>query len=180
MPTRRSGVSVKFLVAGAALAGVLVAAIFILGWDSLCSFFEPCLEVTLPSFQAATIRVEARQGWQDTGISVTRGAIVTIEYVSGLWTGWGGEVPLHDAAGPLETHPYVCADFLPAAQCVEPVPDFQGGALVGRVGRQLLQIGNSLTFVAEGHGRLELRINDGDVGLYDNEGAITAQVTVQR
>lgn len=121
--------------------------------------------------------VYANRGWQDTGIFVTYGDRVTIQYISGEWTHWLGRIPYSDASG---KYGYVCADSIPASECVEPIPDFPTGALIGRVGNQLLRIGNLLTFTSEGDGYLLLRINDADTGLYDNAGIITVQITVHR
>lgn len=69
---------------------------------------------------------------------------------------------------------------MPAEQCVEPIPDSWIGALIGKVSNQKLKIGNLLTFTSAIDGYLFLRMNDADMGLYDNAGTLTAQVMIQR
>jgi hypothetical protein len=65
-------------------------------------------------------------------------------------------------------------------QCVEPLPDFPAGALVGRIGGETFGVGKGVTLVAEQTGMLELRINDGDDGLDDNDGELTVQIRLER
>jgi hypothetical protein len=110
------------------------------------------------------------------GVELQAGDSVVVEYVSGVWNN-GTRQDGFDGDGPPDR--YVCAEYMNASDCVEPVPDFQAGALVGRVGRQLLAIGNRLSFVVETSGHLELRMNDGDPGLNDNQGSIVVRVTVR-
>jgi hypothetical protein len=131
---------------------------------------------SIPIFEQYT-EVHANQGWQDTGIFIFRGDEVQIHYVSGEWTHWIGQVPYSDASG---KYGYICAASMQPSECVEPVPDFPTGALIGKVGNQMLKIGNTFSFTSEEEGYLLLRINDADVGLYDNAGTITVQVAVRR
>jgi hypothetical protein len=65
-----------------------------------------------------------------------------------------------------------------AENCVEPVPDFPSGALVGRIDRQILKIGADGRFTANESGVLQLRMNDGDNGLYDNNGVLTVEIVI--
>ena len=142
----------------------------------------PTLLVTLSPTAAElvfrrNVNVYADRGWQDTDIFVNCGDQVTVRYISGEWTHWLGQIPYSDASG---RYGDVCADSMPADECVEPIPDFPTGALIGKLGSHLLKIGNSLTFISEDAGYLLLRINDADIGLYDNADAITVEVTVHR
>lgn len=127
-------------------------------------------------FLTIEFEVFADKGWQSTGVRLAPGDEVSIEYVSGTWTNWKGHTPTHDGNGP--TAVYICADIIQADQCVEPIPDFPAGALVGRVGQQMLKIGNRLTTTVTSASNLELRINDGDEGLRDNSGSIVVRITV--
>jgi hypothetical protein len=118
--------------------------------------------------------VQAARGWQDTGLLLPADRPVRVTYVAGSWTENQHDWPPHDGAN--ATQDYICAAVVPAAQCVEPIPDAPQGLLIGRAGRALLKIGNDLTFYAETTDPLTLRMNDGDDGLYDNAGAITVEV----
>jgi len=131
---------------------------------------------TAPIFEQYT-EVYANYGWQDTGIFVFSGDQVQIQYISGEWTHWIGQVPYSDASG---KYGYICATYMQPSECVEPIPDFPTGALIGKIGGQLLKIGNTISFTSDDDGYLLLRINDADIGLYDNAGTITVRVTVHR
>lgn len=123
------------------------------------------------------VQVRADLGWQETGVYITDGDDVMVNYISGQWTHWKGAVPMSDASG---KHGYVCANAMPASSCVEPVPDFRTGALIGRIDKRLLKIGNHLQFTSKDTGYLFLRINDADVGLGDNAGSITVEIVIRR
>lgn len=124
----------------------------------------------------ATVTVSATQGWQNTGVFINVGDQVTIRYLSGLWTSHSGVFAPFDGIG--QPNGYICANLEPASQCVEAVPDAIKGSLVGKVGTELLKIGDYLKFAATQGGSLYLRMNDGDDGLYDNQGSITVQIEV--
>jgi hypothetical protein len=128
-----------------------------------------------PAATATTMTVVAGRGWQETGVTVAAGQTVSVEVIDGLWTHWSGEVPANPGTGGVY---YVCADFLPAEQCVEPLPDFPAGTLIGRIGRHVFGIGQSGSVVVADAGTLELRVNDGDVGLGDNAGSLTVRIVV--
>jgi hypothetical protein len=121
-----------------------------------------------------TWNVDSTQGWQQTGISVRPGDSVTIEVVGGTWS----EQPGQTSANPGTGWSYVCTDYLSASRCLEPIPDFWKGALIGRVGGSLFGIGNKATITAAESGVLFLRINDEDVALTDNAGTLTVKITV--
>ena len=123
--------------------------------------------------------MDARKGWQDSGVTLAAGDKVTISYSSGQWTHFPKEVPPFSGGLPPDDYTYICAEGLPASDCVEQIPDFQAGALIGRVGSQMLRVGDSLQVTVEGEGALLLRINDGDDGLHDNQGEISVVVVVE-
>ena len=122
--------------------------------------------------------ISATKGWQPSGFVLKAGDRATVEYVSGEWSHFPKEVPLF--AGAYPPFDYVCAEQVPASECVEPVPDYRTGALIGRTRDELFRIGDSLTFTSTKGGPLLLRTNDGDDGLYDNIGAIKVRVSVER
>lgn len=116
------------------------------------------------------VLVRAKQGWRDTGVQLKLDQLVSVEYVSGQWTRWLGRVAL---SGGLPGEIYLCN----RADCGEPIPAYPSGALIGRVHLQLLEIGNGLAFTVKSAGQLQLRINDADSGLSDNEGEILVRIT---
>ncbi len=64
--------------------------------------------------------------------------------------------------------------------CIEPVPDFPSGALIGRIDRQTLKVGSSGIFTAVRSGVLQLRMNDADTGLYDNAGVLKVEIVIRK
>jgi hypothetical protein len=124
------------------------------------------------------VEVSAAKSWQPSGFVLKPGDRATVEYVSGEWSHFPKEVPLY--AGAYPPVDYVCADQIPAHQCVEPVPDYRSGALIGRTREELFKIGDRLTFTSTTGGPLLLRANDGDDGLYDNIGSIKVRVSIDR
>jgi hypothetical protein len=166
---RKVGITVSIV------ALLVISAILIL---VLKNILQPPIHLTLSksSHGSATFDVQATQDWQDSGVSIHPGNQVTIQYVSGLWTSDPTVSPF-DAKGRPDG--YTCANYEPASQCAEVVPDAVQGSLVGKIGTETLKIGNALTFTATQAGSLLLRINDGTgTALNDNQGSITVQITV--
>lgn len=121
------------------------------------------------------VRVDSRaKGWQSANISVERGAPVEFRVAEGNWTHFRGEAPYNSGQG----GGYICAEAIPAASCIEPVPTFPQGGLVGRVGGRTFAIGQAGSISAPTTGPLALRINDADEGVYDNDGALVVIVRV--
>jgi len=124
-----------------------------------------------------TFTVQANQGWQDTGIAVTAGQTIQVNYVSGLWTDHAGYYAPFDANGQPDS--YTCAAVMDPSQCGEAVPFAVKGSLVGMIGQEVLAIGSGGSFSATESGDLLLRMNDGNgQALDDNQGAITVSVSV--
>lgn len=127
-----------------------------------------------PQSSVHQVEVFANRGWQDTGIVISRGQQVTIEYVSGLWF---EDPPGHwrDASG--GPNPWTCSML----QCNEPLRDFPKYALIGRLGDSVLKVGNRLDFVAEFSGNLQLRPNysDSDIRIHNPQGSVTLKITVR-
>ncbi len=122
------------------------------------------------------VTVSATHGWQDTQINVQAGTTLTIETIGGEWTHWKGTQPYN----PGEGGTYTCASVSRASQCVEPLPDDPQGALIGKVDGQIFRIGNANTITIQQTGILYLRINDGDEGLFDNDGNLTVRIVVSK
>lgn len=118
----------------------------------------------------ARFTVAAPREWQPTRIRVEVGDRVSIQYLTGKWHSQPDE-PLH---GPDGQGSYTCSGM----SCVEPLPGYPKGGLVGRIGDAgpVFAVGSQKSFTADADGVLELRIND--VGVYDAEGSVTMQITV--
>jgi hypothetical protein len=140
--------------------------------------FSPRPSVTSSVARTPTnVSVRGDTGWQDTGIVVSARDRVSVTYITGQWTYVPGTIPPWDASG----FDYICAEKIAAASCREAIPDFPKGALIGRVGDQMLRIGQSLEFTPRASGPLFLRMNqtDNSTDLASVRGAITVQVVVQ-
>jgi len=136
---------------------------------------SPAVVTATPSDTAAettTFEVMARQGWQNSHVLVSSGDRLTVKYMSGLWTQQTNVVEAHDAG---DQGDYICG----RSDCVEPYPDYPQGALIGRVGPQLVAIGDGASFTSQYTRYLALRMNDGDDGLYDNSGSVVVSITVE-
>jgi hypothetical protein len=138
---------------------------------------QPNIDPSSPEEMLIPLQVEidSRRGWQSAGLWVEQDTKLTIEVIAGEWNYWPESSP--DNAG--QGWSYICANVIPASQCVEPLPDFPAGALIGRIGNQVFGIGSSATVVAQQSGRLSLRINDADHALYDNRGKLQVRVMLQ-
>jgi|SRR3989337_41687 len=118
-----------------------------------------------------TFTVWSDQGWQNTGLGIHQGDVISINYLSGEWNFWAGTSDPHGADG---------ADaYCPSTSCCEPMPLERKGSLIGQIGDEVFLIGNGRTFIAHSNGTLSLRMNDCDNGLSDNEGTITVAITMQ-
>jgi len=141
----------------------------------------PVTQIVLVTQEPSTYqaRIFANQGWQNTGINISLGDIVTVEYISGTWTGGIGPGRWYDGRGDLIER-YKCAEKVAnPSTCKEPMPYVYNGALIGKVGDILVEIGNYSQFISATGGNLQLRMNDHDEGLFDNDGSIIVRVSVQ-
>src|SRR5258706_16017883 len=78
----------------------------------------------------AIVVVDAKESWQTTNIFIEKG--VSIKVVDGKWTEWKGTRPYNTGLG----SDYICAHVMQAERCIEPIPDYPSGALIGKIGRQ--------------------------------------------
>jgi serine/threonine protein kinase len=119
-----------------------------------------------------TISVDSRKPWTDTGIALKQGDNVVISASGNIFP----DSPAHRdlVAGPdgAPGHPELLQFNV--------IPTPQHGGLIGRVGTDgsPFNVGHALTFPATGPGHLFLGIND--TGLFNNDGAFVAKVTVTR
>ena len=113
------------------------------------------------------ITVDAVRGWNETGISVGAGDLLTIKYLSGEWSPWPGGA--YDAIG---------SGGDPKCRC-NVMDAVSHAALIGRIeDNQPFLVGEEYRHRVGETGRLFLGIND--VDLYDNSGSLKVEVTVLR
>ena len=136
------------------------------------SVIRPQLERPMAPMVVMT-EADAQLGWQESGIFITANQLMNINVTDGLWTDWVGEVPYNNGVG----SDYICTDVYPPDVCVEPMPAVRKGALIGQVGEYRFEIGSGTVTSIPVSGLLELRINDADDGLFDNDGVLTVVVT---
>lgn len=116
---------------------------------------------------AVVVEVEARSGWQDTGIEVRVGDEVRVQYLSGTWSPWTGG--WYDALGCGGDPKCACNVLMGASHA----------ALLGRVGKSApFLVGVDYRWVAGESGTLYLGIND--TRLEDNSGALRVLVEIKR
>jgi hypothetical protein len=134
--------------------------------------------ITQVAPQAATMFVVvAKQGWQDTSITIRKDDKVTITYLSGTWSNCPANgCPYVDANGVHDREGCInCPDNV--------LPSCPHAALIAMVNDLLYCVRNNLTFIGfpqanEQSGHLQLRINDKVIS--DNDGSITVSITVAR
>lgn len=122
----------------------------------------------------AVVKVNGREAWQSTKIFVEKGKTIQISVLEGEWTEWKNNRAYNSGAGSN----YICSQSMNLENCVEPIPDFPSGALIGRIDRQVLNIGTDGKFLVEQSGILQLRINDADIGLHDNDGELIVEIII--
>jgi len=161
----------------ASAAAVIIAALII---SSRGRQPPPVATSVTPNISVYQFQVDADKPWQDTDIVISLGDRVTIQYVSGTWTGGIGAGQWYDAKGDMVAR-YKCAvEARDPSVCKEPMPNVYNGTLIGKVDDNLFEIGEYLQFTSSRTGNLFLRMNDQDEGLFDNQGSITVQISVQR
>ena len=137
---------------------------------------EPSATATPVPLISQSFSVSAKSSWQTPKINIHAGDTLEITYLSGKWTDEKAKKMYYDALG---NPSYKCSNYIAAAKCVEPVPDANGGSLVGRVGMKTpFFVGNYLKMVSPNDGPLLLMINDGQNGLYDNDGSVEIQINI--
>ncbi len=128
------------------------------------------LESTPSTISSGSFTVQADERWQDTGIQITKGDYLQVEYVSGEWTGQSSS---SGYSGP---------DFGSAPENTDTCFPIQGegSSLIGKVGSGApFKVGYQYLGYTENSGRLYLRMNDCDKFLFDNDGATTVEISVE-
>lgn len=111
--------------------------------------------------------MRAERGWNDTGLELRPGDVLTIDYVSGVWSPWPGDA--YDALG---------SGGDPRCDC-NLIPGVSHAALIGRIGEGApFLVGFEFSGPVGAAGRLYLGIND--TRLDDNSGSLRVRVAVRR
>lgn len=146
------------------LLPVMIAALTLTG----CGAATP-IQTPTPTPVMAVFEVLANVPWQDTGLRVNAGDLVTIQYSSGSWTTWSGSHPFVDGDGNI--------GLGDPKNPEHPVSGAYPGVLIAKVGDEIpREIGNQKEFRPCASGPLYLQMND-DI-LSDNEGSIVVQISV--
>jgi hypothetical protein len=126
---------------------------------------NPTVTTTTP--QAGAVTVNANRAWTSTGITVTKGQVVTLQS--------SGEVQLSPDGADTAT---LGGSKQGRRLTNGPLPGALAGALIGRVGNgRAFGIGDQPTLTMPESGLLYLGVNDDNVA--DNNGAFTVTVTAQ-
>jgi hypothetical protein len=122
--------------------------------------------------------VKASKGWQKTGIELGSNSHITIEYLSGEWNTktW----PNLEKTGP-DGYPDVAQTNDATANFrYNYNNEFALGTLLGMIGRnKSFKIGKYFESKENSTGKLQVRVNEADSLLSDNEGSIKIKIVVK-
>jgi hypothetical protein len=170
----------KWTFIGGMATGMLVTVLLtaqLLLVATSCGFLTYMLLEKPIVFSGKTTKIiDALEGWQDTGIRVKPGTSIDITVIEGKWTHWAGTQPFNPGVG----GGYICGKAMKPEDCVEPLPEYSAGSLIGKVGDQVFRVGMGISQISTESGTLMLRINDADEGLYDNAGKLKVKIQVEK
>lgn len=146
---------------------ILVAAITLFVNQLISSRSVALLEPARPLVGPVTKNISAELGWQNTNILLKSGEMIHIQFMSGEIR--DGDTVIRGPSGVG----WACGK----SSCCEPMPEGERDALIGRVGDHIFLIGDKNTMEVRESGELQLRINDCDEGLFDNEGSLTVKIS---
>ncbi|MFC5953581.1 serine/threonine-protein kinase [Streptomyces pratens] len=133
----------------------------------------------LPVVTSVAQAVGADMGWQPVENAVVReGDSVTVRFQGGEWSVDREQMPMTGPAG------YDAENdrLLEFAEHCKVAPEVPFGTLLTRLAGKdaapVLAVGDAVAFQAAGDGVVELRINDDEGCLHDNEGELTVSVEV--
>src|SRR4051812_17618919 len=168
MSESKVGSIVAIAVAIIACLGVIIAAI-------IAKIPIPTSPVPALTVIEQEVQAYANKDWQNTGIEVQRGEIVTIQYISGQWSPFSG----YDTDGRGCIDPNLCTQDLSILENF-PTNIVSGihAALIARISDgQITVVGNEISFEAKDTGSLMLRMNDNSNS--DNSGSILVLIKVK-
>jgi len=123
-------------------------------------YAQPTSEYVQPT--SGGVEIFANQGWQSTGLNVKSGQVITITYVSGVWSAFTG-----DNGYPWD--PGSSGGYQPNANWHGMI------ARIGGADQPVFTVNSpSYQLIAPASAFLYLRINDIDVG--DNSGSIMVSI----
>ncbi|WP_406674057.1 hypothetical protein WBK31_39425 [Nonomuraea sp. N2-4H] len=116
--------------------------------------------------------ISATKGWQHTGVYVEPGDLVRIRATDGRWTVDHRKFPYVSANG---YHRYTDRKIYQGCKILRGLPY---GTLIARVNGDHYRVGTRGVFRARQAGFLQLRVNDADGCLKDNDGTVIAKIRV--
>ncbi|MEV1169155.1 hypothetical protein [Nonomuraea sp. NPDC049784] len=116
--------------------------------------------------------ISAESGWQNAGVYVEPGDLVQIYYVGGRWTVDHREFPYVSSRG----YPWhIDREIYQGCKILSQHPY---GTLIAKVNGDYYRVGTRASIRARQEGFLQLRINDADGCLRDNDGAVRVKITI--
>ncbi|MET8004473.1 hypothetical protein [Nonomuraea glycinis] len=116
--------------------------------------------------------ISSESGWQRSGVFVEPGDLVRVQQVGGSWTVDHRQFDYVSARG------YTWREDRRINQGCKILDSRTYGTLVGKVNGSIFKVGTGMVFRAQEEGFLELRINDADRCLGDNDGAIRVKISI--
>jgi hypothetical protein len=116
--------------------------------------------------------ISSEAGWQRAGVFVEPGDLVQVNHAGGRWTVDHREFPYVSARG----YPWHIDREI--QQGCKILGNSTYGTLIGKINGNVFKIGRGATFRVHEEGFLELRINDEDRCLGDNDGAVRVKVSI--
>ncbi|NBE96571.1 hypothetical protein FE391_00020 [Nonomuraea sp. KC401] len=116
--------------------------------------------------------ISSERGWQHAGVYVEPGDWVRVRYLAGRWSVDSGKFRYVSSAGyprHIDRHIYAPCKVL---------KNQPQGSMIARINDDIYRIGRSRWIQARQAGFLQLRINDADACLGDNDGAVRVKLTV--
>ena len=135
----------------------------------IASSATPKPPTVTPALTLKELDVQAKEGWQSTGLNLKVGQEVKIT-ASGIWS--------HGPEG--DVTPYYGPEGYEKIDNMALLPSSRVGTLIGRIGSGTpFVVGVSVSFVASSTGDLELSMNDVPGFFRDNDGSVKTQITVR-
>ncbi|MEO3891263.1 hypothetical protein [Nonomuraea sp. B5E05] len=116
--------------------------------------------------------ISAEKGWQHAGVYVEPGDMVRIRYVGGRWTVDYREFPYVSSAG-YARH----IDRRIYQQC-KILSRHPHGSMIAKINGDHYRVGSRALIRARQAGFLQLRVNDANGCLRDNDGSVRVKITV--
>ncbi|WP_327587260.1 hypothetical protein OHA25_09825 [Nonomuraea sp. NBC_00507] len=116
--------------------------------------------------------ISAESGWQRAGVFVEPGDLVQVQHVGGRWTVDHRKFPYVSARG----YPWhIDREIYQGCKILD---NHTYGTLIGKINGHVFKIGQLAAYRVHEEGFLELRINDEDRCLRDNDGAVRVKVSI--